>query len=75
MGGRGRRRGRCAGTPVRELRARLSTTEHVRAVREAFEPIPVDELVVEHYDEVLAAARSAVRTTKASDLLMIPYCR
>jgi predicted nucleic acid-binding protein len=36
-----------------------------------FEPIPVDELVVEHYGEVLAAARSAGRTTKATDLLII----
>lgn len=41
------------------------------AVREAFEPIPVDELVAEHYGEVLAAARSAGRTTKATDLLII----
>ncbi len=41
------------------------------AVREAFEPIPVDELVAEHCGEVLAAARSAGRTTKATDLLII----
>jgi predicted nucleic acid-binding protein len=41
------------------------------AVREAFEPIPVDELVAEHYGEVLAAARSAGRTTTATDLLII----
>jgi predicted nucleic acid-binding protein len=41
------------------------------AVREAFEPIPVDELVAEHYGEVLAAARSVGRTTKATDLLII----
>ncbi len=71
MGGRDRCGGRWAGPPVRELRARLSTTEHLRAVREVFEPIPVDEPVVEHYGEVLAEARSAVRTTKASDLLII----
>ena len=41
------------------------------AVREAFEPIAVDELVAEHYGEVLAVARAAGRTTKATDLLII----
>ena len=59
------------GPPVGELRARLSTRSTIRAVREVFEPIPVDELVVEHYGEVLAAARSAGRTTKATELLII----
>jgi toxin FitB len=41
------------------------------AVRDAFEPIPVDETVAEHYGDVLATARSAGRTTKATDLLII----
>jgi hypothetical protein len=63
------------GLPVRELCARLSTTEYLRVVREAFEPIPVDELVVEHYGEVLAAAGSAVRTTTASHGPHAAYAR
>lgn len=41
------------------------------AIRGAFDPIPVDELVAERYGDVLAAARSAGRTTKATDLLII----
>jgi predicted nucleic acid-binding protein len=41
------------------------------AVRDAFDPIPVDELVAEHYGEVLATARSAGRMTKATDLLIV----
>lgn len=64
-----------------ELRAgvRLAGDSSVRAarqrrliaVRNVFEPIPVDEMVAEHYGDVLAAARSAGRTTKATDLLII----
>ena len=41
------------------------------AVRETFEPLPVDEPVAEHYGEILAAARAQKRTTKATDLLII----
>jgi predicted nucleic acid-binding protein len=41
------------------------------AVRAAFAPLPVDELVAERYGEVLALARSQRRATKATDLLII----
>jgi predicted nucleic acid-binding protein len=51
--------------------ARAARQRRLNAVRDAFEPIPVDEAVAEHYGEVLAAARSAGRTTKATDLLII----
>ena len=58
---------RLAGDPS----VRAARQARFLAVREAFEPIPVDELIAEHYGEVLAAARSAGRTTKATDLLII----
>jgi toxin FitB len=50
---------------------RAARQRRLNAVRDAFEPIPVDEAVAEHYGDVLAAARSAGRTTKATDLLII----
>jgi toxin FitB len=43
----------------------------LNAIRDAFKPIPVDEAVAEHYGDILAAARSAGRTSKATDLLII----
>jgi len=48
-----------------ERQARLA------AIRDAFLPLPVDEAVAEHYGDILAAARSSGRTTKATDLLII----
>lgn len=52
--------------PVRAARqARLA------AVRGAYEPLPIDESVAEHYGEVLAGARTARRITTATDLLII----
>jgi predicted nucleic acid-binding protein len=52
--------------PVRAARqARLA------AVRDAYEPLPIDESVAEHYGEVLAGARAARRITTATDLLII----
>src|ERR1700677_334690 len=51
--------------------ARAARQRRLIAVRNAFEPIPVDEMVAEHYGDVLATARSAGRTTKATDLLII----
>lgn len=50
---------------------RAARQRRLNAVRDAFEPIPFDEAVAEHYGDVLAAARSAGRTTKATDLLVI----
>jgi predicted nucleic acid-binding protein len=41
------------------------------AVRETFEPLPVDEPIAERYGEILAAARAQKRTSKATDLLII----
>jgi predicted nucleic acid-binding protein len=41
------------------------------AIRDAFEPIPVDEAVAERYGEVLATARAARRITTATDLLIV----
>ena len=58
---------RLAGDPS----ARAARQRRLVAVRDAFEPIPVDEMVAEHYGDVLATARSAGRTTKATDLLII----
>lgn len=58
---------RLAGDPS----ARAARQRRLNAVRDAFEPIPVDEAIAEHYGDVLASARSAGRTTKATDLLMI----
>jgi toxin FitB len=40
------------------------------AVRATFEPIPVDEHVANHYGDLLAAARDAGRSEKATDLLI-----
>jgi len=66
---------------IGELRAgvRLAVDAETQAVRQArlaavrqmFEPIPVDESVAEQYGEILAAARAKRRTTKATDLLII----
>jgi len=51
--------------------ARAARQTRLNAVRDAFEPIAVDEVVAEHYGDILAAARSAGRSSKATDLLMI----
>ncbi len=52
-----------------ELRA--ARQARLSAVRDAFEPIPVDEAIAEHYGDILASARSNGRITKATDLLII----
>jgi toxin FitB len=56
---------------ARDPSVRAARQRRLVAVRDAFEPIPVDEAVAEHYGDVLASARSAGRTTKATDLLII----
>jgi predicted nucleic acid-binding protein len=43
---------------------------HLAAVRDVATPIPVDERIAERYGELLALARSAGRTAKATDLLI-----
>ncbi len=56
---------------ARDPSTRAARQRRFIAVRDAFEPIPVDQVVAEHYGDVLAAARSAGRSTKATDLLII----
>jgi toxin FitB len=51
--------------------ARAARQSRLNVIREAFEPIPVDEAVAEQYGEILASARTAGRITKATDLLII----
>jgi toxin FitB len=41
------------------------------AIRDTFEPLPVDESVAERYGEVLAGARAMRRITTATDLLIV----
>jgi predicted nucleic acid-binding protein len=50
---------------------RAARQARFNAVRDTFEPIPVDEAVAEHYGDILAAARSAGRSSTATDLLII----
>jgi predicted nucleic acid-binding protein len=40
-------------------------------IRVAFEPLPVDEAVAERYGDLLAFARSAGRSAKVTDLLIL----
>jgi predicted nucleic acid-binding protein len=54
-----------------DLRVRTLRQARLAAVREAFEPLPVDETIARHYGELLAAARSKRRVGKATDLLII----
>jgi predicted nucleic acid-binding protein len=54
-----------------DARSRALRQARLAAVRSAFDPIPVDEIVAEHYGEILARARSSNRTSKATDLLII----
>jgi predicted nucleic acid-binding protein len=51
--------------------ARAARQTRLNAVRDAFDPIPVGEAVAEHYGDILAAARSAGRSSKATALLII----
>lgn len=54
-----------------DTRTRALRQARLAAVRSAFDPIPVDEIVAERYGEILAAARSSGRTSKATDLLIV----
>jgi predicted nucleic acid-binding protein len=58
---------RLAGDPS----VRAARQKRLVAVRDSFQPIQVDETIAEHYGDVLATARSAGRTIKATDLLII----
>lgn len=50
---------------------RAARQKRLVAVRDTFQPIQVDDTIAEYYGDVLATARSAGRTTKATDLLII----
>jgi predicted nucleic acid-binding protein len=50
---------------------RAARQKRLVAVRDAFQPIQVDEAIVGHYGDALATARSAGRTARATDLLII----
>jgi len=56
---------------AREPSVRAARQRRLNAIQQAFEPLPVDEVVAEHYGEILALARSAGRPSKATDLLII----
>jgi toxin FitB len=51
----------------------MRAVRHARlaAVRDSFEPLPIDETIANHYGEILALARSERRSSKATDLLII----
>jgi predicted nucleic acid-binding protein len=52
-------------------RTRALREARFAAVRSAFDPIPVDEVIAERYGEILACTRSNDRASKATDLLII----
>lgn len=58
-------------TLARDPSVRASRQARLSAIRSAFVPLPVDEAVALAYGDVLARARTARRTTKATDLLII----
>lgn len=56
---------------ARDKATAADRSRRLAAVRAAFLPLPVDELVAERYGDVLAVARSQRRAVKATDLLII----
>lgn len=58
---------------LRATDASVRTEREARlaAIRAAFEPLPVDEMVAERYGQVLATARTEARITTATDLLIV----
>ena len=56
-------------------RARAARQARLAVVKAAFRPLPVDEPVAEAYGDVLAAARSQKRISRATDLLIIATAR
>lgn len=54
---------------------RAARQARLAAINAAFRPLPVDETVAEAYGDVLAAARSQQRMSKATDLLIIATAR
>lgn len=58
-------------TLARDEATRIVREQRVRAVRASFVPLPVDEAIARRFGELLAFARSARRTEKATDLLIL----
>jgi predicted nucleic acid-binding protein len=56
-------------------RTRSARQARLTAVRARLIALPVDETVAEHYGDALAHARSAGRSAKATDLLIIATAR
>jgi predicted nucleic acid-binding protein len=56
---------------ARDDAIRTARRERLEAIRRAFAPLVVDEAVALWYGEVLARARRAGRTEKATDLLIV----
>ena len=56
---------------ARDSETRAGRHARLQAVRDAFAPLDVDEVVAEWYGKILAMARSEGRTAKATDLLII----
>jgi predicted nucleic acid-binding protein len=54
-----------------DAETRAGRQARLAAIRAAFNPLLVDEAVAEQYGEVLAAARSQKRSSRATDLLII----
>ena len=54
-----------------DSRSRALRQARLVAVRSAFDPIAVDEIIAERYGEILARARTDNRISKATDLLII----
>lgn len=60
---------------ARDARTQAVRRARITEIRVAFDPIPVDEAVAEHYGDALAHARAVGRTVKATDLLIIATAR
>ena len=56
---------------TRDADTRAARQARLTAVRAAFAPLLVDEIVAEHYGDALAHARGTGRIVKATDLLII----
>ena len=56
---------------ARDPAARAARQARLAAVRDAYEPLQIDESIAENYGEALARARTARRITTATDLLII----
>lgn len=56
---------------ARDSRTRALRAARLRAIQQAFVPIPIDVAVAEHYGRVLAIAHRGGRAARATDVLII----